>query len=148
MQFYKDIYGVRADQKTFIEEEEALIDPIAKRIAELVDVDLGRYYSESQGGFCYSKPFIKGDSLENLHVRIYPNHIIESDGDYWLEEEYQQFALLLSIGSATKELIDQARAAIKAESDLNLTLIRTTYTPDLKGDKPAIIEFSLDPKGA
>ena len=143
MQYYKDLYGATADQRTFVEAEEALIDPLAERLIELLHVDLERYYSESQGGFCYSKAFIKGDSFENLHVYINPNHIIESDGDYWLEEEFQQFALLLSVGSATKSLIDRARSAIKAAPDLNLTLIRSTYSPDLDGDQPNIIEFEL-----
>ena len=143
MQYYKDIYGVKADQRTFIEEEEALIDTLAERLAETVDVDLESYYSEAQGGKCYRRAFPEDKGFEHLHISIYPNHIIEADGDYWLEEDLREFALLLNIGSATKSLVEGARAAIKGTSDLNLTLIRSIYSPDLRGDRPDVVEFEL-----
>ena len=146
MQYNKDLYGVTADQRTFIEEEEALIDPIAKRLMGVLDVDLHGHHSDSRGGICYRSTF--AGSLDGLQVSLHPNRIIEPDDDYWLEEEYQQFALLLRIGSETKSLVDRARSAIKIASDLNLTLVRSTYSADLEGDQPDVVEFELGAKEA
>ena len=146
MQHYDDLYGLLADQRVFIEEEEALIDTLAERLAELLDVDLEGYYSEAQGGECYRRAFPEDKGFEHLHIYIYPNHIVEPDGDYWLEEDLREFALLLNIGSATKSLVEGARAAIKGTPDLNLTLIRSIYSPDLRGDRPDVVEFSLSPE--
>ena len=143
MKYYKDLYGVRADQRTFLKEEKALIDPLAERLMELLDVDLEGCYSESRGGICYGNAFDPEVEMEDLAVHLHPNHIIESDGDYWLEEQHQEFALLLSIGSEHKELIDETRAALRGAPDLNLTLIRSTFDPDLDGDQPRVVEFEL-----
>ena len=147
MQYYKDLYGVTADQRTFIEEEEALIDPIAKRLMGVLDVDLHGHHSDSRGGIFYSSTSAQ-EAPEDLDISLHPNHIIEPDDDYWLEEEYQQFALLLRIGSETKSLVDRARSAIKIAPDLNLTLVRSTYSPDLEGDQPDVVEFELGGKEA
>ena len=86
--------------------------------------------------------------MAELAVSLHPNHIIESDGDYWLEEQHQEFALLLSIGSEHKDFIDEARAALRGAMDLNLTLIRSTFDPDLDGDQPRVVEFELGAKEA
>lgn len=148
MEYHRDLYGVPADQDFFLDHEEALIDPIADRLIDILDVDLEGCYSESRGGICYSTAFEEDVEEPELDVHLHPNHIIESDGDYWLEEQHQEFALLLSVGSEHKDLIDETRAALRDASDLNLTLIRSTFSPDLGGDQPRIVEFELVAKKA
>lgn len=148
MKYYEDLYGVTADQRTFLKEEESLIRPLAERLMDLLDVDLESCYSESSGGICYSTEPDPEVEMEELEVHLHPNHIIESDGDYWLEEQHQEFALLLDIGSEHKDLIEDTRAALRDAADLNLTLIRSTFDPDLDGDQPRVIEFELGAKEA
>ena len=110
---------------------------------DLLDVDLEGCYSESRGGICYGSVSDPKVEMDELEVHLHPNHIIESDGDYWLEEQHQEFALLLDIGSTRKDLIEEIRTALRGAPDLNLTLIRSTFDPDLDGKEPRVVEFEL-----
>ena len=161
MEYFKDIYGVRADQETFIKREEEIIDRVAAGVMEALDIEMHGSLSDSRGGICWDidwgfeewdgeEELDDDDILEEhpsgLDVHLAPNHIIEPDGDDWREEDYQEFAWLLSIGSHHKERIEETRQAIAAAKDLDLTLIRSTYHPDLGGEGRRTVTFSLKPE--
>lgn len=170
MEYFSDLYGVRADQETFIKREEEVIRPLAKKLSEILNIEMNSSYSDSRGGICYDiarelggldedeedddEYFRKLEELEKdlpppeIDVHLAPNRIIEPDDDYWLEENYQEFAWLLSIGSPHKERIEEVRQAIAAAKDLDLTLIRSTYNPDLGGEGRRTVTFSLKREAA
>ncbi|MEO3429715.1 hypothetical protein AAFN88_12695 [Pelagibius sp. CAU 1746] len=153
MEYFGDLYGVRADQETFIKREEEVVDRVAERVMEVLDVEMHGSISDSRGGICWDidLPPKAADGDENrkellflIDVHLAPNRIIEPDDDYWLEEDYQEFAWLLTVGSCRRERIEETRKAIAAAKDLDLTLIRSTYDKDLgpRGGPPTVT-FSL-----
>lgn len=158
MEYFDDLYGVRADQETFIKRGEEIIDRVAERVMEVLDIDMHSTLSGSRGGVCWDLglPPEEEDGDENpkerrlrFNVHLSPNRIIEPDDDYWREENYQEFAWLLSVGSCHRERIEEARRAIAAAKDLDLTLIRSTYDENLgPGGGPPTVTFSLKPESA
>ncbi|MGD1878336.1 MAG: hypothetical protein ACFB13_12665 [Kiloniellaceae bacterium] len=158
MEYFDDLYGVRADQDTFIKREEEVIDRVAERVMEVLDIDMHSTLSGSRGGICWDidLPPEEADddrTAEERHfqlvVSLHPNRIIEPDDDYWLEEDYQEFAWLLSVGSSSEDRIKETRKVIAAAKDLDLTLIRSTYDKDLgpRGGPP-IVTYSMKPEPA
>jgi len=158
MEYFKDLYGVRADQETFIKREEEIVDGVAERVMEVLDIDMHSTLSGSRGGVCWDidRPPEEADDDRSAEERYFqlvvslaPNRIIEPDDDYWREENYQEFAWLLSVGSSSEECIEETREAIAAAKDLELTLIRSTYRENLGpgGDRPTIT-FLLKPESA
>jgi len=154
MEYFKDLYGVRADQETFIKREEEIIDRVAERVMEVLDIEMRSGISDSRGGICWDidRPAEAADDEERwflIDVHLAPNRIIEPDDDYWREEDCQEFAWLLSVGSCRRERIEETRKAIAAAKDLDLTLIRSTYNEDLSpgGGLPSVT-YSLKPESA
>lgn len=157
MEYFKDLYGVPADQDTFIKREEEVVDRVAERVMEALEIEMRSGISDSRGGVCWDldlPPKKRGgeDPKERslrFNVHLAPNRIIEPDDDYWREENYQEFAWLLSVGSCHSELIEEARKAIAAAKDLDLTLIRSTYDEDLSPrGGPPIVTYSMKPEPA
>ena len=154
MEYFDDLYGVRADQETFFTRQVEIIDRVAERVMEVLHVDMHSCHSGSRGGVCWDLDLPpKAEDGEDAKERVFrmdvhlaPNHIVEPDDDYWLEEGYREFAWLLSVASCHRERIEETRRAIAAAKDLDLTLIRSIYSPDLDDTSRDVVTFSLKPE--
>ena len=76
MQYHEDLYGIQVDEEAFRENESATTGALAERLMDVIDVDLGGFYSESRGGVCY-----KSSYDEEIDVLIAPNHVVERDDE-------------------------------------------------------------------
>ena len=100
-------------------------------VENLLGIELEGHNSEAWGDY-YITP---NDKMDGGEISVWENALFDEDGQFWAEEKFKEYPLLISInGVPTLARLDAMIGTILSESNFKAVLVSKTFY-DGKGNK-------------